>query len=139
MDLTREHRDALQRLVSDADAGAVREIVAVLQAAVGDAPEWLSTGDAAKRLGISRDTLDRLYAESIEVGQDWPGAPVDVGTGRQRSLRWEASQLSAWLRSYGAWRAAGRPGLGGTPRQRSKRHKGPGGSLLARARAAGKR
>lgn len=116
------------------DVAAVRAAIALLQAAIGDEPEWLTTAQAAQRLGISRDTLDRMAGEVAEVGRDWPGAPVDVGAGRQRSLRWDAAHLSAWMRRYGSWVAEGRPGLGG-PGRAPRTGRGGSGSLYARAKA----
>lgn len=71
---------------------------------------WLSTSEAAARLGIARSTLDEMLSRSPK---DLPGSPVHVGNGSARQhLRWDAGRLQEWLTAYRSWEASsGRKGL----------------------------
>lgn len=61
---------------------------------------WITTAEAAARLGISRDTLDRYTRDAPD---DLPGAPEDAGRGRNRHLRWDATELDVWFRAFCRW------------------------------------
>jgi predicted DNA-binding transcriptional regulator AlpA len=94
---------------------------------------WLSTAEAAERLGMARSTLDEMVAQAP---QDLPGSPTQVGVGRRRRhLRWNAGGLEAWVRAYRAWQLL--PARGRKQRvaaARRKRRSSSGGrppSLLA--------
>lgn len=82
--------------------GDVAAALATTARAAAAAPDaWLSTAEAADRMGVARNTLDQMVARSP---RDLPGAPVLVGGGqRRRHLRWDAGQLAAWLPAYRAW------------------------------------
>ncbi|MFZ5480578.1 MAG: hypothetical protein ACOZNI_27695 [Myxococcota bacterium] len=65
---------------------------------------WVSTAEAAARLGVARSTLDEMVTHAPK---DLPGAPVHVGGGKARQhLRWDAGRLVEWLTSYRAWEAS---------------------------------
>lgn len=65
---------------------------------------WLSTAEAAARLGIARCTLDQMIGQAPRT---LPGAPTPVGTGlHRRHWRWDARRLEEWLTAYRAWSAA---------------------------------
>jgi hypothetical protein len=81
----------------------------------------VDTDEAARLLGISRDTLDRMTREAPAT---LPGAPVDVGNlgGKRRKLMWHPATLMDWWRAYGAWRAAqASPGVVKAPAHRKGR------------------
>jgi hypothetical protein len=81
------------------------DIVAAISTHGGD-PVWLSTQEAASRLGLARSTLDEL-AKRSDPGL--PGAPVIAGGGKvRRHLRWEGSQLGERYRAAAAGVAVGR-------------------------------
>lgn len=80
-------------------------VVAAIAGARGAEPvtTWLSTGEAAVRLGIARSTLDEMVSRAPK---DLPGAPVHVGSGKTRAhLRWDAGRLQEWLAAYRSWEA----------------------------------
>lgn len=69
-------------------------------------PGWLSTDEAASRLGVARSTLDELAKRSAP---GLPGAPVIAGGGKvRRHLRWDGSQLGEWYRAADTGVAVGR-------------------------------
>ena len=81
------------------------DIVAAISTHGGD-PVWLSTQEAASRLGVARSTPDEL-AKRSDPGL--PGAPVIAGGGKvRRHLRWEGSQLGERYRAAAAGVAVGR-------------------------------
>lgn len=62
---------------------------------------WLSTREAAARLGISRSTLDGMVGRAPV---DLPGAPVVAGAGsRRRRWKWDAERLQTWLVAFTEW------------------------------------
>ena len=67
----------------------------------------ISTDEAARALGLSRDTIDRMVAEAPA---DLPGGPVDIGRLASKKHRWvwDAARLTEWLDAYGQWRASRR-------------------------------
>lgn len=82
--------------------GDVQDALRAGCAVPGD-PAWLSTGEAAARLGVSRSTLDAMVARAP---RDLPGAPVRVGEGgRRQHLRWDAGRIAEWAAAYRAWDA----------------------------------
>lgn len=113
---------------------------------------WLSTAQAAARLGIARCTLDEMVSQAPRT---LPGTPTPVGSGnRRRHWRWDGDMLEEWLTAYRAWTSqrspvteslplAGRttphasnarkPAPAPTPRRRSLL------SVVSGARPAGKR
>jgi hypothetical protein len=67
---------------------------------------WGTTEEAARRLGVCRDTLDGMLDRAP---RDLPGAPVDVGTGKcRRHLRWDLDRVNEWATAYRDWMAARR-------------------------------
>lgn len=75
------------------------------------APLRISTDEAARVLGVSRDTLDRMIAEAPA---ELPGGPVDISslTSRRRHWMWDSARLTEWWDAYGRWRASRRASLG---------------------------
>ena len=67
----------------------------------------ISTDEAARRLGVSRDTIDRMIAEAPA---DLAGGPVDIGslTSKKHRWLWDADRLPEWWDAYGRWRATRR-------------------------------
>lgn len=64
-------------------------------------PEWLTTEEAARKLGIDRDTLDKMVSRAPK---SLPGSPTHVGKGKvRRHLRWSAARLFDWASGYDAW------------------------------------
>lgn len=84
--------------------------------------EWISTGEAARRLGIPRATLSDMHSRAPA---DLPGAPLAAGRGKdRRHLRWDAARIRNWLDAYLAWegqRDQRRPDRGGARRARRER------------------
>lgn len=65
-------------------------------------PEWITTAQAAERLGIHRATLDRILEQAPST---LTGAPVNVGHGKnRRHLRWNAAELNDWYHAYQEWK-----------------------------------
>ena len=65
---------------------------------------WLSTAEAAERLGIARCTLDEMVAQAPRT---LPGAPTPIGSGHhRRHWRWDARKLEEWLTAFQAWSAS---------------------------------
>lgn len=60
----------------------------------------IDTDEAARRLRISRDTLDRF---TRAAPRNLPGAPIDMGHGKYRHLRWNPSTLLLWLEAFRKW------------------------------------
>lgn len=76
-------------------------------------PAWISTSEAAARLGISRTTLDAMVARAPST---LPGAPLAIGVGdKRRHLRWDETRLGEWVTAYGHW-TAGQEEAPPTPR-----------------------
>ena len=71
------------------------------------APLRICTDEAARVLGVSRDTIDRMIAEAPA---DLPGGPVDIGALASKKHRWvwDAARLTEWWDAYGRWRATRR-------------------------------
>lgn len=112
--LERRARD-LRRLAEDrrrAAAGPSREsrpgaplLGPTALAGEGAAPKttWLSTEQAADRMGIARCTLDTMYKKAPK---NLPGCPMHVGVGRRaKHLRWDADRVREWLAAYRDWSA----------------------------------
>ena len=90
---------------------------------------WLSTEEAAERLGIARCTLDEMVAMAPV---SLPGAPVQVGTGKRRQhLRWDAARLDEWLMDFHQWK-----NQKGRARIRTNRTEAWGTSLTGRSSSA---
>ncbi len=69
--------------------------------------EWLTTDQAAVRLGVSRRTLDRMVAAAPP---NLPGGPISGGSGRKRKkLLWEPDRLNEWLGAFREWEAGNKP------------------------------
>jgi hypothetical protein len=81
-----------------ADVGTTADVVRRIRERTE--ARWLTSDEAAAHLGISRDTLDAI----VSTAPDLPGGPVDVGNGKKRTLRWDATSLDAWFRAFGEWR-----------------------------------
>lgn len=65
--------------------------------------ERVGVADAARLLGLSRDSLD---AAIREAPPDLPHAPFAVGAGRsRRHWRFEPSGLPKWWAAYRGWKA----------------------------------
>lgn len=91
----------------------LERLVAVVEAvqAAGDpagssrdvrAERWISTAEAAGRLGMDRGTLDKMVQDARK---GLPGAPVHKGKGKTRQhLLWDADRLDEWVRAVEAWR-----------------------------------
>ena len=63
---------------------------------------WWQSDQVAKHLDIDRGTLAEMLAEAP---QTLPGAPNQVGLGRQRRhWRWDASRVDEWFEAFGEWR-----------------------------------
>jgi len=63
--------------------------------------DWLTTAEAAARLGMARSSLDEMVEQAP---RDLPGAPTPVGTGQKRThWRWIGSSLDLWLAAYREW------------------------------------
>lgn len=100
------------------------------------ADRWIDTVEAARRMGMSRTSLDAMMAR---CPPNLPGSPMRVGTGaRRRHLRWDARALDDWLAAYRAW-TEGRPSpVPASPlpaprgQRRAKSTGAASGSLLAR-------
>lgn len=101
----------------------------------------IDTAEAARRLGVSRDTLDRM---TWEAPPNLPGAPVNVSApdARKRRLLWDPGDLNTWFKAYGAWRStrgtvtpvrAARPKA--APRQPAAGQPGQGKITMAELRA----
>lgn len=61
---------------------------------------WISTAEAARRLGVDRSTLDIMRDRAPAL----PGGPVRVGAGRaRRAWRWNAARLDEWFDAYERW------------------------------------
>ncbi len=66
-------------------------------------PSWLTPAQAATRLGMPRAALERLRKG---VPGNLPGAPVNQGSGAQRSRwRWRADTIETWLEEVQKWQA----------------------------------
>ncbi len=64
--------DAIARIVADAVRGAVAPLaaeVAQLRRALDDRDRWITRADAAGRLGVSLDTIDRSIVDGSIVAQ----------------------------------------------------------------------
>jgi len=69
---------------------------------VNDGAATIGTEEAARRLGVSRDTLERMLAEAP---RGLPGGPRNCGVvGGRRRLKWYPDRLREWFDAYGAWR-----------------------------------
>lgn len=63
---------------------------------------WLTTEEVARRLEISRTTLDELVGQAPRT---LPGAPISLGSGRRRHhWRWQEENVNAWLTAFLEWR-----------------------------------
>jgi predicted DNA-binding transcriptional regulator AlpA len=68
-------------------------------------PTRIGTAEAARLLGVSRNTLDAMIDSAPRT---LPGAPVNVGTKKRRSLRWDPTKLDEWAQAYRDWSAGRR-------------------------------
>lgn len=84
-------------------------------------PQWLSTQEAAKLLGVNRKTLDGLAHGNLDV----PGGPVAVGGNKRMHLRWPATGLENWLSEVRARVAAPATSAKKTPRRVPPKEDGP--------------
>lgn len=78
---------------------ATAEVGAPVPPTMPPTPEaWISTAEAARRLGINRSTLDDMVKCAP---RNLPGSPVAVGEGKKhRFLRWNPSHLNEWADAY---------------------------------------
>lgn len=103
----------------------------------------IGTAEMAHRSPFSRDTLDRMVAESPLT---LPGAPTNFGKigGKRRRLLWDPTRFEEWLVAYGAWRASlaepeKRASSQRKPQNASKGEQGRGRLTLAEITAGRKR
>lgn len=67
----------------------------------------VSTAHAAELLGISERQLRTLHQQTPQAEID--GAPLDVGGGARKALRWHPGQLETWLQARRAFLPAPAP------------------------------
>lgn len=87
------------------------------------APGYLTLEEAAAKLQLSVDTLERRIASDPSL----PGGPVDFGIGKKRLLRFRADTLDTWVSAYEETRSQREATSTSTPapKQRQKRKPPP--------------
>lgn len=68
--------------------------------------KWLTTEEAAKRLGMSKRALDRMKAEAEAAGVKVPCKPAGQGTQRHK-WKWNPDKLDSFMEDQ-SWRQSDR-------------------------------
>ncbi len=96
-------RDAARPRAAGSAASEAGSSSAEFTSGESPTPEWGSTADLARVLGVSRDTVDRRLKALEKAGidlQSLPGAPVQAGEGKsRRHRRWNLAQAQDFWRA----------------------------------------
>jgi len=89
----------MHALLSGAGQGSLQSTAETQQPA--PPRDWLTTAEAAARLGMARSSLDEMVEQAP---RSLSGAPTPVGTGQKRThWRWDGNSLDLWLEAYREW------------------------------------